>query len=68
MPQRDRGQGVRHKDRGRGRRRRGREQGKEVGIFVLEWEKGLPLDRGDTDVDLRKMVVYKGIKGNPMLG
>jgi len=34
-------------------REKGREQ-EEVGMFVLERNKGLPLDREKTDVDPRK--------------
>ena len=29
---------------------------------------GLPLDREETDVAHRKMAVYKGKRGNPVLG
>lgn len=43
-------------DRG-GRRR---EQREGEGIFVLVWDKGLPLDREETDVAHRQMAVYKG--------
>ena len=28
-------------------------------VFVLEWNKGLPLNREETDVAHRQMVVYK---------
>jgi hypothetical protein len=34
-------------------------------VFVLEWDKGLPLDREETDV---KMLVYKDTRGNPVFG
>ena len=39
-------------------------KGEGEGIFVLVWDKGLPLDREETDVAHRKMVVYKS-KGKP---
>ena len=41
--------------------------GRRAGVFVSEGE-GLPLDREETDVAHRQMVVYKGKRGNPMLG
>lgn len=31
-------------------------------------DKGLPLDRGETDLTHRQMAIYKGKRGNPMLG
>ena len=31
-------------------------------------DKGLPLDREETDVAHRQMAVYKGKGGNPVLG
>ena len=49
-------------DRGNGRR--GREQGRDL----HQRDKGLPLDREETDMAHRQMVVYKGKRGNPMLG
>lgn len=55
MPQRDRGRGRRGRERGRGGR-----------VFVLE-DKGLPLDREEIDIGCRKMSVYKGTRGNPMV-
>lgn len=49
--------------RGKGKGRREREKG------YLPWEdKALPLDRRETDMALRQTVVYKGKKGNPVLG
>ena len=41
-----------------------KEEGRRV--FVLEGDKGLSLDRGETDVAHRKMAVYKGTRGNPL--
>jgi hypothetical protein len=49
-------------DRGQGRR----EQGKVVKVFVLK-DKGLPQDREERDVAQRKMAVYKGTRGSPVL-
>ena len=49
-------------DRGQGRR----EQGKVVKVFVLK-DKGLPQDREERDVAHRKMAVYKGTRGSPVL-
>ena len=37
-------------------------------VFVLEWDKGLPLDREETDVAHRQMAVYKGTRRNLVLG
>jgi hypothetical protein len=37
------------------------------GVFVLG-NKGLPLVREETDMAHRKVVVYKGKGGNPVLG
>ena len=65
--------GIRDKDRryrkmekGKGTRKRGEKgQGRgRRGLFVQE-DKGLPLDREETDVALKKMVVYKGTGGKP---
>ena len=51
-----------------GRGRRESEQGRgEMGI-CSGGDKGLPLDREETDVAHRQMQVYKGKRGNPMLG
>ena len=36
------------------------EGNKEERVFVSEKDKGLPLDREETDMALRKMAVYKG--------
>jgi hypothetical protein len=52
-------------------RRRGREQGREKKYICSGREgtnKALPWDREDTDMTYRKMPVYKGMRGNPMLG
>lgn len=37
------------------------EKNKGEGRFVPEWDKGLPLDRKETDMAHRQMVAYKGI-------
>jgi hypothetical protein len=51
----DIGQGVRDKDRRKRKRGREREDGH------LSWEdRGLPLDREETDTAHRQMAVYKG--------
>ena len=42
-------------------------KGKGEGVFVSE-DKGLPLDRGETDMAHRQKVVYKGKGGKPVLG
>ena len=54
----------------RGQERRGREQG-SGGRNICPGggrDKGLPLDREETDMAYGKMAVYKGKRGNPMLG
>lgn len=38
------------------------------GVFVPGWDKGLSLDREETDRTHRKMVVCKITKGKPVLG
>ena len=45
------------------------EGNKEKGavVFVLE-DKGLPLDREETDVAHRQLAVYKGTRGNAISG
>jgi hypothetical protein len=48
-----------------------REQRRREGVFALGWEvddKGLPLDREETDIYHRQMAVYKGTREKPMLG
>lgn len=42
-------------------------EGEEEGYLSLG-DKGLPVDREETDMAQRKMEVYKGEKGNPVLG
>lgn len=37
-------------------------------VFVPKWDKELSLDREETNMAHRQMVVYKGAKGNPVLG
>ena len=46
--------------------KRNKGEGREV--YVLEGEKGLPQDSEKTDMAHRKMAVYKGANGTPMLG
>jgi hypothetical protein len=43
------------------------EQGRHGGVFVLEHNKGLPLDREETDVAHRQVALYKGKMGNTEL-
>ena len=38
------------------------------GVFALDWDKGLPLDREARDGTHRQVAVYKGKRGNPVLG
>lgn len=51
---------------GEGKQERNKREGE--GIFVLEGPKGMPLDKEETDVGCGQMYVYKGKRGNPMLG
>ena len=63
LPPRDRGQRIKKQRwdiEGDGEREQG------IGLLVLEGDKGLPLDREETDVAHRKMAVYKGTRGNPL--
>ena len=46
---------------GKETRKRGRE-------YLSQRDKGLPLDREETDVVHRKMAVYKSKMGNPVSG
>jgi hypothetical protein len=49
----------------------GEEEGNKeegTGVFVLKWDKGLPLVRAETDLAYRQMMVYKGKGGYPVLG
>ena len=69
LPQRDIEQGIREKDsrsmtreKGKGTRR-GRGHG-----YLSLGDKGLPLDREETDSTQRQMVVYNSKRRNPMLG
>ena len=48
--------------------RRVKEQERGERYLSPERDKGLPLDREETDVVHRQMVVYKGKKANPVLG
>jgi len=54
----DEGEGEGNKGEGR------KGQGRAGGAFVKE-DKGLPLDREETDKARRKIAVNKGKKGNP---
>lgn len=45
-----------------------REKGKGAGIFVLEGNKGLPLDRGKTGMAHGKMAFMKVQREKPVLG
>ena len=64
------------RDRGRNKRQiqgiedEGEGEGKGAGVFVSEGKykyKGLPLGRMERDVAHRKMAIYKGTRGDPML-
>lgn len=47
----------------------GRKGTKDRGrVFVLEQDKGLPLDREKTDMAHRQMAIYKGKRRNLVLG
>jgi hypothetical protein len=50
-------------DRGEGERNKK----EEAGILVPKWDKGLLLDKEETDIVHRKMEVYKGKGVSPML-
>jgi hypothetical protein len=41
---------------------------REQGCLLLERDKGQPLDGEETEVALGKVEVYKGTRGNPVLG
>ena len=49
-----------------------REKGTKNGIRerdnLSQRDKGLPLDREETDMACRQMAIYKGKGGNPVLG
>jgi hypothetical protein len=62
LPQKDKGPGIREKDRRQRTRLKEKEQGRDGS------NKGLPLHREEINMTLREMTVYKGEKGNPMLG
>ena len=36
--------------------------------YLSQRNKGLPLEKGETDVAHRQLAVYKGKRGNPVLG
>ena len=40
-------------------RDKGENKGDRMGVFVLEWDQGPSLDREETDMAHRKMVIYK---------
>jgi hypothetical protein len=48
--------------------RRGKGTGEKEEEYLSPGDKGLTLDRKETDVTHRKMLVYKGKGGKPMLG
>ena len=50
---------MREKEKGTRERRQG---------YLSQRDKGLPLDREETDMPHRKMAVYKDTRGNPVLG
>lgn len=50
------------REKGKGTRER------EKGCLSLERDKGQPLDGEETDVASRKTEVYKGTRGDPVLG
>lgn len=52
----------------RGLGRRGREQGKGARVFVPKWETKDCLWVEETCVSHGKTVIYKGKRGNPVLG
>lgn len=56
-----------NKQRDRGHGEGGRNNRDEAGC-LFHGDKGLPLDREDTDMDHRTMAVSKGERGNPVLG
>ena len=47
---------------------RERNKGEGIRIFVPEGKEGQPQDREEIDMTHRQMAVYKGKRGNPMLG
>ena len=47
------------------RKKEGRGDGER---YLSQKDKGLSLDREETDEAYRKMAVYKGKRGNPVLG
>lgn len=68
LPLRFRGQGIKDTDRakrvrekGKGTRKRGQ------GYLSQSGDKGLPLDRAQTDKAYRKMAMYKGLRRKPVL-
>lgn len=59
------GKGRKKTDReeGEGNKSRGKKTREREAVFVLKWDKGLPLDRGEKDITHRKMVTYKAKMG-----
>ena len=57
------GEGKMEKEKEERRREKGKGQG-----YLSQRDKGLPLDRKETDMAHRKMAVYKSKMENPMLG
>lgn len=66
----DRRQGQKIKDEGEGEgnRREGRKGGGKRYLSQREWDKGLPLDREETELNHRQMVVYKDKRETLVLG
>jgi hypothetical protein len=48
-------------------REKGKGRGRGEDVFASEAQ-GLPLDREEKDLAHRKIAVYKGKRGNPVLG
>ena len=65
MCQRNKGQEIIDKAR---RREIGKGAREGKGVFIVKGHKGLPLDREETDVAHRQMIIYKVQRRNPILG
>lgn len=51
------------REEGEGNKSRGEKTRERETVFVLKWDKGLPLDRGEADITHRKMATYKAKMG-----
>lgn len=60
--------GLGHSSMCHSEKQKRKEPWKAVRVFVLEGDKGLPLNREETGMACRKMTVYKGTRENPALG